>query len=100
MLLRSSRLSPDLSKEEMDILRLMYQFPEVVQEAAEKYAPNLICNFAFDLAQKYNTFYNAHPVLQADTPEQKQFRLLLTSAVAQLISNSLHLLGIKTLERM
>ena len=100
MLLRSSRLSPDLSKEEMDILRLVYQFPEVVQEAAEKYSPNLICNFAFDLAQKYNTFYNTHRVLEAETDEQKQFRLALTAATAQVISNSLHLLGIKTLERM
>jgi arginyl-tRNA synthetase len=88
----------------------VYKFPEVVQEAAEKYAPNLICNFVFDLAQKYNTFYNTHPVLspygrspegrQAPTKDQQQFRLQLTAASAQLICNSLRLLGIKTLERM
>ena len=90
----------NLSKEELDLLRTMYKFPEVVQEAAAKYAPNLVCNFVFDLAQKYNNFYNTHPVLQAPTPKQKQFRLLLTSAVAQLIQNSLWLLGIQTLDRM
>jgi len=78
----------------------MYKFPEVVQEAAEKYAPNLVCNFVFELAQLYNNFYNTHPVLQAPTPEQKQFRLLLTSAVAQLIQTSLNLLDIQTLDRM
>ena len=90
----------NLSKEELDLLRTMYKFPEVVQEAAEKYAPSLICNFVFGLAQLYNNFYNTHSVLQADTEEQKEFRLLLTSAVAQLIQNSLSLLGVKTLDRM
>ena len=90
----------NLSKEELDTLRTMYKFPEVVQEAAEKYAPSLVCNFVFELAQLYNNFYNTHSVLQADTEEQKQFRLLLTSAVAQLIHNSLYLFGIQTLEKM
>ncbi|HZX49977.1 MAG TPA: arginine--tRNA ligase [Candidatus Paceibacterota bacterium] len=90
----------NVAKEELDILRLMYRFPEVVQEAAEKYAPNLVCAFAFDLSQKYNAFYNAHSVLQADTPEQKEFRLQLCAACAQLLQNSLHLLGIQTLEKM
>jgi len=90
----------DLSKEEMDVLRVTYKFPEVVKEAAEKFSPNIVCNYVFDLAQKYNTFYNTHRVLDADTKEAKEFRLLLTAATAQLIQNSLHLLGIKTLEKM
>jgi arginyl-tRNA synthetase len=100
IVLRSSILFAEFSEEEMAVLRLLYQFPEAVQEAAEKYAPNILCNFVFDLAQKYNAFYNTHPVIKADTEEQKEFRLALTAATAQLIQNSLHLLGIKTLEKM
>ncbi len=88
------------SKEELDILRLAYRFEEIVREAAEKFAPNLVCGFAFDLAQTYNTFYHSHSVLQAETKEKQEFRLLLTAAVAQVISNSLSLLGIQTLEKM
>ena len=90
----------NLSKEELDILRTAYKFPEVVRQAAEKYAPNLLCSFTFDLAQKYNAFYNAHRVLEADTKEQKEFRLLLTASTAQLLQNCLHLLGIQILEKM
>ena len=90
----------DFTREEMDVLRIMYQFPEVVYDAAEKFSPNLICNFVFDLAQKYNSFYNTHRVLQADTAEEKEFRLLLTAATAQVIQNSLSLLGIQTLDRI
>ena len=89
-----------VSKEEMDILRHIQKFPEIVQEAAEKLAPNAIANFALGLAQKYNFFYNTHPVLKAKTPQTVEFRLCLTAAAAQLLQNSLFLLGIKTPERM
>ena len=90
----------DFLKEEMDILRLAYRFPEIVEEAAEKYSPSIICSYVFDLAQKYNAFYNSHRVLEAETKEAREFRLLLTAATARLIQNSLSLLGIKTLEKM
>jgi arginyl-tRNA synthetase len=89
-----------LNKEEIDILREIYKFPEIVQEAAEKFSPNLICNFIFDLAQKYNLFYDLHPILKAETEELKIFRLALTTAVAQVLKNSLNLLGISVPERM
>ena len=89
-----------LSTEEERILRLLYRFPEVVKDAGEQFSPNLLCSFVFEVAQAYNNFYNTHRVLQAEDKATKQFRLLLTAATAQIIKNSLHLLGIKTLERM
>ena len=89
-----------LSTEEVSILRLLYRFEEIVREAAEKFSPNLVCNFVFDLAQRYNLFYNTNPVLKAETEEAKNFRLLLTASVAQVIKNSLSLLGIAVPERM
>ena len=81
-------------------MRLLYRFPEVVQEAAEKFAPSIICNYVFDVAQAYNHFYNTTPVLKAETKEKCTFRLLLTASTAQVIQNSLKLLGIQTLEKM
>jgi len=94
------RNSAELAKEELDVLRWLYRFPEVVQEAGEKFSPNLVCNFVFELAQRYNHFYNTHSVLQAESDEQKQFRLVLTYATARVIKNALNLLGIKAPERM
>jgi|GEM_PF-220854 len=90
----------ELNGEEMAILRTIYKFPEVVLEAAKNFAPNLICNFLFDLAQKYNNFYNLHPIIKAPSPEIVNFRLALTKATAQVIKNGLKLLGIEALERM
>lgn len=86
--------------EEKNILRTIYRFPEVVEEAAEKFSPNLICNFIFDLAQKYNLFYNLHPIIKAETPELKNFRIVLTFAVSQILKNSLSLLGISIPKKM
>ena len=89
-----------LSIEEERILRLLYRFPEMARDAAESFSPNIVCSFVFDVAQAYNNFYNIHRVLQAETKEKKNFRILLTTATAHIIQNSLKLLGIKTLEHM
>lgn len=89
-----------LSNEETNILRQLYKFPEVVAEAGEKYAPNLVCNFLYELAQAYNLFYNQQAILNAESEELEEFRLALTVAVAQVIENGLSLLGIETMERM
>jgi arginyl-tRNA synthetase len=89
-----------LKREEIDILREIYKFPEIVQEAGEKFSPNLICNFVFELAKKFNLFYDLYPILKAEDEETKIFRLILTKSVAQIIKNSLSLLGIQTPEKM
>lgn len=90
----------NINSEEKDILRTIYRFPEIVQEAADKFSPNLICNFAFDLAQKYNLFYQKHTIIKAKTDNLKMFRLGLTTVVAQILKNSLSLLGISAPEKM
>lgn len=90
----------EFSSEEQAILRQAYRFQEYVKEAGERFSPSLIASFAIKLAQAYNSFYNTHPVLKAENKQQKNFRLLLTAATAQLLSNSLNLLGIDTPEQM
>jgi arginyl-tRNA synthetase len=89
-----------MTKEEIEILREIYKFPEVVEESAKRFSPNLVCNFVFDLAKKYNLFYDLHPILKAKEKATRNFRLALTKSVAQIIKNSLSLLGIQTPEKM
>lgn len=92
-------ISSQIEAEESLILRTLYKFPEVVLEAGQNFAPNLVCNFLYDLAQKYNLFYNRQPILKASEP-LRGLRLLLTLAVAQVLKNGLEILGIEPLERM
>jgi len=80
------------------LLRYIYRFPEVVVEAAKTYSPNLLGNYLFELAQRFNSFYAAAPIIKAK--ENKDLRLVLTLAIAQVLKNGLTLLGIETPERL
>lgn len=118
----------NLEIEEESLLRHFVHFPEVVETAAENYAPNLLCNYLFELAQKYNTFYNKHSILgptfkdqvfkgganegierqidavgntkEARISETRNFRMVLTFATGQILKNGLALLGIQAPDRM
>ena len=99
-----------LNDEEATLLRSFPHFPEVIEDAAKNYSPNLLCNYLFDLAQKFNAFYNQHWILQRVennivsldyiTPETAMFRISLTNATGQILKTGLKLLGIETPERM
>jgi len=90
----------DFNQEEITILRTIRRFPEIIKQSADKFSPNLICNFIFNLAQKYNTFYEKYSILNAETKEKRKFRLALTIATRQILENSLVLLGISIPEKM
>lgn len=87
-------------KEEIALVKLLCYFPEMVEESAKKYSPNLICNYLFELAQNFNNFYEALPVLKAKTKDIKKVRLALVKATAQVLRIGLNLLGISSPERM
>ena len=92
---KESNIKPN--QEELILLRGLVRFPETVALAAETYSPNLICNYLFGLAQKYNNFYNKHRILDSDS---LQFRLGLTRATGNVLKAGLIILGIDTPERM
>lgn len=83
--------------EEKELLRFLSQYPYHVEVAAENFAPNLLCNYLFELAQKFNLFYEKHKIIGS---EHENFRLQLTSATGQVLKNGLSLLGIGTVEKM
>ncbi len=88
-----------INSEELAILRSLIKFQEAVIASATSYSPNLLCNYLYDLASKFNTFYNKHRIL-GTTREVELFRVLLTKATGQVLKTGLSLLGIQTPERM
>jgi arginyl-tRNA synthetase len=80
----------------LELLRL----PEALEAAAGDYRPNSITAYLWDLARTYSSFFQHCPVLRAETPVLRQGRLLLCDLTARTIQQCLHLLGIKTVERM
>ncbi len=88
------KLEDSLSPEERALLRWIYRFPEVVELASKNYAPNLIATYLFDLAKRFNNFYNNQQIVGSKS------RLDLTKATSVVLKNGLTLLGIEALERM
>ena len=78
----------------------LLRFPEAVENAAAEYVPHIITSYLWDLAKCYSGFYENCKVLQAETLELKDSRLLLVDLVGRVIKQALDLLGIKTVERM
>jgi arginyl-tRNA synthetase len=88
-----------LESEELQLLRLLVHFEDVVRVAAEKYSPNMLCDYLFELCQAFNLFYQKAPILK-EKDDIRDFRLLLTARVGEAIQKGLDLLGIKAPERM
>lgn len=91
---------PAAANPERQLLRKLTQYPEVIQRAAQEYAPHHICTYLFSLAQEFNSFYHQAPILKAESEPLRQLRLQLTQAVGNTIQHGLQILGIQTLDRM
>lgn len=84
----------DLSNHEIQLIELISQFPAVVQQAALEYRPLIMASYVYDLANAFHSFYHAIPVLQAETEQARNSRLLLVAATRQTLANALRLLDI------
>lgn len=87
----------DLASEETLVLRTLSRFPEVISITTQTYSPNILCEYLFQLAQKYNNFYNTNRIIGSSNED---LRLSLTKGVGQVIKNGLNLLGIEAPKRM
>lgn len=81
------------------IERVLYRFPEVVEEALAERAPHLVVTFLTELSSEFNSFY-AHEQIADPKDQYTPYKALLTSAVATTLKNGLWALGIKAPERL
>ena len=87
------------SEQEIEIQKLLSQFPEVVIRSAANYEPHLICYYLRNLAGTFHSYYNNEKIL-VDEENKLQARLFLISAVRQVVFNGLTILGISAPETM
>ncbi len=85
---------------EKEILRSIYEFETVLDEAGKTYSPALIANYAYELTKLFNRFYHDLSILKEEDIEKRKFRLALSSLCAQVLKNAMNLLGIQVPERM
>jgi len=87
-------------EKEIDLANKLIQFNEIISQVAKQGMPHVLCSYLFELAGLFSSFYEACPILSAETEIQKQSRLKLAALTAKTIKQGLSLLGINTLERM
>lgn len=89
-----------LEVKEKALLKILGNFPSVIDQAAKVYSPSMLANYIYDLVKEYNKFYQEIPILKEEDEEKKIFRLKLSGEVAQVISSGMGILGIQVPDRM
>jgi len=87
------------ASEELDIMKQLAAFPEIVEAAAVNFEPHRITNYLHDLASLLHSFYGRHRVLGEDAA-LSEARLYLLAAVRQVLGNGLAILGVSAPEKM
>ncbi|HXL70601.1 MAG TPA: arginine--tRNA ligase, partial [Rhizomicrobium sp.] len=88
------------SPEERDLVLQLLSLDDAMQAAEEKRAPNILCDYAFTLAQNFSGFYAAHHILSETDSALRGQRLGLCARVLEVMTRTLGLLGIAVPERM
>lgn len=90
----------NISGKELQLIKLIHTYPEVLTEAAYNYSPAQVANYIYDLSKEFNQFYHDHPILSESNKNLSEFRLYLSKQVSKIIKSSMGLLGIDVPERM
>ncbi|OGI12111.1 arginine--tRNA ligase [Candidatus Micrarchaeota archaeon RBG_16_36_9] len=90
-----------LLKEDIEtkLIKKIANFPDIIKQSTDQYAPNILANYLFELAQDFNSFYHSSPVLKAEE-NIKNARLKLVESIEIILKTGLELLGIPILEKM
>jgi arginyl-tRNA synthetase len=90
----------DLDPRETVLLKRLYQYPDILEEAARSLSPALLANYFYELVKEYNHFYQVCPILKETDTARRDFRLALSVFIANHIQDGMGLLGIEIPDRM
>ncbi len=96
----NAAIDVECSEKENNLIKMVANFPNIVEEAGNVFSPAIIANFTYDLAKEYNQFYHDYPILFEEDADKRNMRLVLCKSVAQTIKNAMWLLGIDVPEKM
>jgi arginyl-tRNA synthetase len=97
---QSLHLTQPIAPAEKKLAIMLEQYPTILEDSATEFNPSTICNYSFQLAQQFNSFYDEHSVAHAENEEKKCLRLMLIVMTASILRHAMHLLGIRLPEKM
>ncbi|MBN1251481.1 MAG: arginine--tRNA ligase [Bacteroidales bacterium] len=90
----------EISEKEIQLIKTLNAFPNIVKEAAEILNPALVANYIYELVKEFNQFYHDFVILKEENENLKLFRLQISILSGKVIKESMYLLGINVPERM
>lgn len=90
----------ELLPKEVELVKRLNEFGEVVKQAGAELNPSLIASYAYDLGKQFNQFYHDHSILNEPDEAIRHQRLLLSYLTSEVLKNAVGLLGIEMPERM
>ncbi len=85
---------------EVELIKSLCDYPNVVAAAGEAFAPSMIANYTYELAKQFNGYYHDHSILREEDRAVCAMRIRLAASVAKVVRLSMKLLGIDVPERM
>ncbi len=85
---------------EKELVKVLVRYREALEDAADKLAPSILANYAYELARAFNQFYHEHPIIDPDKATTSEFRLVLCDQCARVIAQSMKMMGIDVPQRM
>ena len=89
-----------ISEIEKVLVQNVLAYPEVIDEAAKNLSPALIANYVYDLVKSFNTFYQSTPILKVEDKDVLEFRIGLSTKVAEIVKSGMELLGVEVPNKM
>jgi len=89
-----------LNDKEVALIQRLTDYPSAVKQAGDEFSPAVLCNYAYALAQDFNSFYHDYSILNEPDETKKTLRLALSAQVARIIEHAMSLLGIEVPQRM
>ena len=83
----------------IEILKLIYNFEDILVQVTEKNEPSILAKYLIDLAKAYSSFYNENKII-VENKELQDARVYLTFAVGKVLKQGASLLGIEMPEKM
>jgi arginyl-tRNA synthetase len=90
----------ELHEKEKELIKIIENYPEVIQQAAANHSPALVANYTYDLVKEFNSLYQNVSILGEENQDKKVLRVQLSKKVSDIIKSAFSLLGIEVPERM
>ena len=92
-------LSPLTTADELELIKTLDRFPEIIENAAVSFAPHLLAEYAMNLSRSFHAYYDKHRIL-TDDENLSRARLALLRAIRLVLRQALEILGMEAPETM